>query len=922
MLVGFGIVSAVCIITATFTSVAHAVSPAAPTGLSVNPLSSCALQIQWNDSTNPDGMQYDVERDNVVVPDLAQKSGGNTVFDFNDEYLYSSGTMSPWYEASNSSTFLDPGTTFSYRVRAYDPNTGISSPWVGPQSAATFALPPAPGAPIGNVVTSTDGGNLKINFSTSTTSSLFFTYGRFQIFIATSSDGGATSQGFSLLENVPASATGFLQPDGSYTYEFTPPDKDWLYRFEIYAEEVGGLGCDYTRSTQVVLSASYAPLAVPARPQNPTASFDGSSINLTWTNAQVNPGINHVELQRSLDSSFSTLGLDANLSASAQSYTDSNVNVNTPTTYYYRVRACFDSGTAYCSFWSPTVSQGTAISQPQGVEARVAYATTTSGGSADVQIIWQESTILAGSTLFIQRQNPDGSTSTVAALGASDPSRQAMYYIDAGLPLGDTYAYRLEVVKGNDGSGWTSYMPAHLYLRYVLHGVAWASTQPGYGVGWVKFSSDNYNGSASTNFPYSVQVDTNGLMSGEAWAGAYGWLSFDQNDLTGCPSGACTANVDLTTGKLSGWARFVNSRNNWQGWDGWVHLAGAANDGTMYGVQFTSTSTAQTQLTGYAWGGSVGGWIKFSGTALDGSNYAVTATRVNTPPSVSTTGNTVTTPNWCEVTDSIATMVNWSDSDPDVFTAPGGTIVAAQVRFDDGAGDTYTTGNIDPAQWTCTSGNTSCTWNSGGESITLTNTNVSGSDQGNGVYTLKNPLGYSDSAKTYSDTPLIPGKTYEVYVQVADGFDKSGWVDTGAGVTMAPYYAPLPTVAWTPNPVTGPIVQFRDASIDRSGGVPSTDPIASYAWQACPSGSGCTYSQISNQAGASTTVVYTNFGNTGSDDINLVITGTNANFYSGNKYSCSVSYDVADGPTGAPTPPGGTTSTNTGAVKRRIFIEK
>ncbi|MEK7567253.1 MAG: hypothetical protein AAB527_03940, partial [Patescibacteria group bacterium] len=86
-----------------------------------------------------------------------------------------------------------------------------------------------------------------------------------------------------------------------------------------------------------------------------------------------------------------------------------------------------------------------------------------------------------------------------------------------------------------------------------------------------------------------------------------GWITFNQNDLNGCPNSPCQADFDEDTGQVTGWARVLA---NGGGWDGWISLSGS-----NYGV-----SVSQCAWSGWAWGSDVVGWISFSG-----SNYGVNA---------------------------------------------------------------------------------------------------------------------------------------------------------------------------------------------------------------------------------------------------------------------------------------------------------
>jgi len=161
---------------------------------------------------------------------------------------------------------------------------------------------------------------------------------------------------------------------------------------------------------------------------------------------------------------------------------------------------------------------------------------------------------------------------------------------------------------------------------------------------------------------YGVKVDSaTGYLSGYAWSEHIGWISFNSADLTGCPSGACEAKVDLTptgtvcggAGWVCGWARVLVDGG---GWDGWIKLRGTATDGSPYGV-WLDTSISPHEFRNFAWGSDVVGWISFncsnrgvctSATAEGGpSNYKVTTSlSLNYKPTAS---NLSLTSNYCDV---------------------------------------------------------------------------------------------------------------------------------------------------------------------------------------------------------------------------------------------------------------------------------
>ena len=161
----------------------------------------------------------------------------------------------------------------------------------------------------------------------------------------------------------------------------------------------------------------------------------------------------------------------------------------------------------------------------------------------------------------------------------------------------------------------------------------------------------------------------NGSVTGYAWGGnGYGWLSFNDADLTGCPSGACSAKRQ--TNALVGWARLLSIKNagaNSGGWNGWVQLDGVSIDPTS------------GNLSGYAWSDELG-FIDFSGTpgstpslSLHYNNCAGVsvpnsiALVVNGTPSgtiVACEGtNQVTELTWAINPSTVATWGNVNDSD-------------------------------------------------------------------------------------------------------------------------------------------------------------------------------------------------------------------------------------------------------------------
>jgi hypothetical protein len=166
-------------------------------------------------------------------------------------------------------------------------------------------------------------------------------------------------------------------------------------------------------------------------------------------------------------------------------------------------------------------------------------------------------------------------------------------------------------------------------------GYAWSPN-----TGWLNFSGVKYD------------IST-GDVSGYAWSSNTGWVQF--GGLSGFPTGSGTvstnANVNLTTGKMTGWAKVLSLPNpkdtestEWA--DGWISLGGTL---PAYTVGF-NTTTGVANANSYAWGSNVLGWINFSNVKMDVSpspSVLLNANPVNivsgTSSALSWSGNNLTT---------------------------------------------------------------------------------------------------------------------------------------------------------------------------------------------------------------------------------------------------------------------------------------
>ncbi|HUO56310.1 MAG TPA: hypothetical protein VMU27_02665 [Candidatus Paceibacterota bacterium] len=206
---------------------------------------------------------------------------------------------------------------------------------------------------------------------------------------------------------------------------------------------------------------------------------------------------------------------------------------------------------------------------------------------------------------------------------------------------------------------------------YSINGYAWSgggsgsnSPETSGGIGWISFNCETGgpNGdNICTTSNYGMTVDNAGTLKGDAWSDNIGWISANAADLSGCPKAPCTATIDFSTGKMTGWMRALSGKQAQSGgWDGWISLSGNG-----YGVaEDTSTGQFFSDDAHDAWGGRENvGWVNFADASLKlctpGTQYMcspgpgknnTTIKYITTNPDCSiSTGSfaTCTPPAWC-----------------------------------------------------------------------------------------------------------------------------------------------------------------------------------------------------------------------------------------------------------------------------------
>jgi titin len=357
--------------------------PASPTNLTAV-ASATSVAVSWSDNSN-----------NETGFKLERKTGSGGTW-----ALYSTLGANA---TSFSNTSVTVGTTYYYRVYAYNA-TGPSAYFSNEASATpTGTVPSMPGSPSPGT-TASPGPILS-------SSSVTMTW--------------AASSGATLYSiGVRDIASGALVVDTtttstSYTATLTAGKQ---YRWNVAA---GNLAGSSTYTTPRYFQTPVAAV-IPTSPSNLVATGSASSIGLSWTDNSNNE--TGFKLERKEGSGGSWV-LYATLAANATAF--NNTVVTAGTTYYYRVYAYNATGpSTYFTNEAAASATGSVPAAPSNL--------TAAGSASSVTLAWRDNSTNESGFKVERKVGSGGVWAVYATLGSN-----VLNFTDTSVSLGTTYYYRV-----------------------------------------------------------------------------------------------------------------------------------------------------------------------------------------------------------------------------------------------------------------------------------------------------------------------------------------------------------------------------------------------------------------------------------------------------------------------------------------------
>jgi len=377
--------------------------PQAPTSLVANKDSATQINLTWVDnSTNEEG--FKIERSlnpTAEFSQIATVANGLTSF---------------------TNTELSPGTTYYYRVLAY--NSAGDSSYSNTASATTSSS--------GLTVTLTASPtSIKPNdpISVSWNISSGQTTPKDWIGIFSAGTGNMQYLGYQ-----------YTNGQSSGTRQFTAPAQLGNYEFRYLLND----GYESAGQAISITVTSQPQITIPTGPSSlNTTPISTTQINLTWADNSTNETGFKIERSPNASSGFAQI---ATVGANATSYSSNGLSANT--TYYYRVRAYNSAGDSSYSNTANATTQSPVVTVPNPPS----FLTGVSPSSNQVNLTWTDNS--SDETGFkIERgvsSNPSAWSQIMTV------ASNVIDYSDTGLMANTTYSYRIRAYNATGDSNYSS----------------------------------------------------------------------------------------------------------------------------------------------------------------------------------------------------------------------------------------------------------------------------------------------------------------------------------------------------------------------------------------------------------------------------------------------------------------------------------
>src|SRR5450631_2372705 len=307
---------------------------------------------------------------------------------------------------SYADTALAASTSYSYRVAATYPTSGLSA--FSNVASATTQAPPPPTAPsnLAAVPASTSSINLSWTASTGTVTNYIV----------------QRCQG--------ASCSNFVQvatPTGT-TYSNTGLAANTAYSYRVQATNSAGSLSPFSN-----VASATTPASPPTAPGNLTATAASTTqINLNWTASTSTVGLANYVVQRCQGAAcvnFVTIA-----SPTATTYADSALSPGT--SYRYQVQAV---DTAQNSSPFSTIASTTSLASPPTAPGNL---TATAASTTQINLSWTASTSTVGLANYVVQRCQGAACVNYVTIA----SPTAISYADTALSPGTSYRYQVQAV--------------------------------------------------------------------------------------------------------------------------------------------------------------------------------------------------------------------------------------------------------------------------------------------------------------------------------------------------------------------------------------------------------------------------------------------------------------------------------------------